>query len=218
MRSLEPQEREALVGALPQLRDRVFAMVGLLTGFRAGEIVCWRVGDVWRSGRVPESVTIHRRSLKGGRRTNTKVRSRTVPLHAHLRTVLSTYLQQRYPDQEPVATDYLFQSQKGENAPILAETARKIIKHAARTVGLDGPIGTHSLRKSFAHDVYEGTGHDLHKLKKALGHASINTTDQYLDASERSINDAILAIGASTTVPFGAPQQSGRSGGVARSA
>jgi integrase len=49
------------------------------------------------------------------------------------------------------------------------------------------------MRKTFANRMYEKLNHDLVKTQRALGHAKINSTVQYLSFREEGIDAAILA-------------------------
>jgi site-specific recombinase XerD len=51
-------------------------------------------------------------------------------------------------------SDYLFPSRKG-NRLISRETAWRIINEAAKAWGVEGPIGTHTMRKNFGYHFYQ---------------------------------------------------------------
>lgn len=56
---------------------------------------------------------------------------------------------------------------------------------ALRKMTIGHRISTHSLRKTYAHRLYEHTGCNINYVSEALGHKSITTTKHYLN-----INDA----------------------------
>ena len=91
------------------------------------------------------------------------------------------------------AGSYVFRSSKGGDRPISPVQAWRILREAVTTNELTGKLGTHAMRKTFANRAYEKLNHDLVKTQRALGHANINSTVQYLSFREEEIDAAILA-------------------------
>jgi site-specific recombinase XerD len=90
---------------------------------------------------------------------------------------------------------FLFQSREGKNQPLSYVQAWRVIKGAAKACGLDTTrISTHSLRKGFAKEVFEASGHSLPVTQKALGHTSILTTIAYLDTDQNEVDQVIRGI------------------------
>jgi hypothetical protein len=58
---------------------------------------------------------------------------------------------------------------------------------------MTGKLGTHAMRKTFCNRVYDKLNHDLVKTHRAIGHANINSTVQYLSFREAEIDAAVLA-------------------------
>jgi len=54
---------------------------------------------------------------------------------------------------ETADSAYLFALRKGDR-PIGRETAWRIINEAAKACGVEGPIGTHTMRKTFEYHFY----------------------------------------------------------------
>ncbi len=192
-RAFSEDEQVKVLDALDRLRDRVLLLLGLYTGFRITELLRLTVGDVWKSGAPVTVLTVQRQGLKGGAGVYARrVSGRSVPLNPAVRAALSTYLAQRFPDGDPVPDDPLFLSRKG--GAISYVQAYRVIKAAAESAGVTDRIGTHSMRKTFARSVYDGSGHDIVLTKEAVGHRSIATTSAYLSASAHQVAAAILAI------------------------
>jgi site-specific recombinase XerD len=59
--------------------------------------------------------------------------------------------------------------------------------------GLTGKLATHTLRNTFANNVYRQTGRDIVKLKHILGHAHIATTAAYLSFDQADLDAAVLS-------------------------
>ena len=196
-RPLLPDEEIKLLAALDRRRDQVLFLFGRLTGFRITELLSVRVGDIWDLAGVRSEITLSRQRLKGGHGVQRRrVRSRTVPLNPRLRGALQTYLDERFAGEEPSPGTFLFASRTGENRPISRVQAYRILKAAAAATGRPERVATHSLRKTFAQDVFERSGHNLVLTQRALGHSSVMTTARYVSPDEDAISAAILGLGA----------------------
>ena len=166
-------------------RDQVMLVLGVRTGFRVTELLSLRVKDVWQHGAVVTEIHVARNATKN------KSAGAVIPLHAHARKVITDYITELILVGGGNADDFLFMSRKGNNKPIQAKSAWKILKSAADKSGLSGKIGTHSMRKTFAKKVYRDSGNDLTVTRKALRHSHISTTMAYLEPDKAKIDDAI---------------------------
>jgi integrase len=204
MRPIAPDEELAILAALTKPRDRLFFLFGRFSGFRASELLSIRVRDVWENGRFHGEITLARSRLKGGlAATARRVRSRSVPLYPDLKKSLEAYLDERFFGERYDPEAHLFPSRKGENKPITKGQAWRIIKGAARACCDSSRIGVHSLRKSFAQDVFMVSGHDLVMTQHALGHSSVLTTTSHLIPDREKVSCAILGIRAHTNARQG---------------
>ena len=163
------------------LRDRCLFELGIRSGFRISELLSLRVEDVLQYGRLTDRITCQRRSMKGGHQ------SRSVILHSKARAALQEWLQVL-----PGTTGPLFPSRKGDKA-ISRQQAHTVLREAFRANELQGKVATHSMRKSFANKVYEGSGRDLVRTAAALGHKSVGSTMSYLSFKESEIDDLVLS-------------------------
>jgi site-specific recombinase XerC len=106
-----------------------------------------------------------------------KTMGRSMGLHRDAQAAISAWLQVM-PDPKTPET-YLFRSRAGDNQPLRRVQAWQILHEAYATNQLQGRLGTHSLRKTFARRLY-GKTHDLKAVQHLLGHAYSSTTDRYL--------------------------------------
>jgi site-specific recombinase XerD len=176
-------------------RNRALFILGVKAGFRISELLSLRVGDVRaKHGTVLDRVTVARRYMKGKRE------GRTVHLHYDARTALHAWLEAMEKALgRPLDPDLpVFCSHKRDQTGMAKAISRvqawRILDAAFDACEITGKLGTHCLRKTFAQNIYEKTGHDLLAVKTALGHTNISTTERYLGfAIHAHVVAAILA-------------------------
>jgi integrase/recombinase XerD len=195
-RPLSHDESDALLGALGCDRDRLLVLAGQHLGLRISELLSLKVGMV-ANGLTPKSeITVPRRSLKGGRsRSRVRMHSRTIPVHPDLASAFALYLSNFPKSQVPAPDTYLFGSQKGTNQAMGPKSAWRILKSAAKAGGLNADrISTHSLRKTFASEMYEASGHDLRACQVCLGHSDIGSTVKYIEPDAQRLANLIRGL------------------------
>lgn len=177
---------ERLTGA--SKRDAALFLLGIKSGFRISELLSLKVGDLLQAGRMVERVTVARRNMKK------RVEGRTVLLHPEAKEALAEWFKALEDEKKLSPETFVFLSRKGENRPVTRVHAWRVLHQAFADTDLDGKLGTHSMRKTFANKVYDALDHDLIKTQRALGHRNINSTACYLSFREEDIDRAILAI------------------------
>jgi integrase len=198
MKGCRPLQDEELLlvsrsfGGTYAARDRALFTLGVKTGFRIAELLSLRVGDIWQYGTIVDYLTVERRHMKGGKAGRTS--SRTIPLHPEAKAALAAWLFALRQQPGITAHAYVFRSRKGPNRPISPVHAWRILREACVTNRLQGKLGTHCMRKTFAKKIYEHLGRDLARTQEALGHQHINDTRKYLSFDRAEIDRAILAI------------------------
>jgi len=196
---LTQSEEARVIAALPQFssRDRTFVLLSLNTGYRVAEILSLTVGQVWNGLEPATEVTVARRDLKGGRGPRQRrVRSRSIPLNAAARAAIQNHiatLAAKGTLVHPAAP--LFPSLRKGRA-LCRWQANRIVHRVTAAAGLAGQsrYGTHTLRKSYCRKVYEASRFDINLTRAAMGHASIATTQKYLEVDEDRVRDLVLAI------------------------
>jgi integrase len=167
------------------VRDRALFLLGLKTGFRISELLSLQVKDVWQGGKVVAAVGMARKRMKG------KVAARKVPLHPEAAKAIQDWLDVMG-THRPEAP--LFESQR-KGKPISSVQAYRALQKAYNAAGVAGKLGTHAMRKTFAHGVYKALGRDLVNTQRALGHKNVNSTVSYLGfETDAEINKAILSL------------------------
>lgn len=169
-------------------RDKALFLLGLKSGFRISELLSLRLCDVLQAGRMVDRITVQRRHMKK------KTESRTILLHPEAKEALDKWINELNANGHIAADTFIFRSRKGRNRPITRMHAWRILKEAYTSNEMNGKLGTHSMRKTFADRIYDKLDRDLVKTQKALGHRNINSTVQYLSFREEEIDEAILSI------------------------
>lgn len=198
-KAIKPDDEPHVLAALAtfSLRDQAAFVLGMNTGFRATELLSLDVGDVCRDGCVRANVTVARRRLKGGRgRRRKAITSRTVPLNDAAIAALQRYLFSRFGSGPVMPKEPLFPS-RFHGMRLTRWRLNRLVKEVLIAAGIGSPEehGTHTLRKTFARKIYTATGNDLNLTRAVLGHASVSTTQRYLEIDHEEVSRAILSVG-----------------------
>lgn len=92
--------------------------------------------------------------------------------------------------------DYLFKSRKGDN-PITERGLWKIVVDVAANAGIEKNVGSHSLRKTWARNIYdkaEDKGNALVMLQECLRHSDSLTTLRYIAIMDEEKKDMYESI------------------------
>ncbi len=175
-RALRPAEEERLLAVLrsaegPEAeRDRVLVVLMLWTGIRLSSALALDVGDV-----DLEDGALLLRKMKGGR-------VERVLLDKRARKVLADHIGER-------THGAVFRALKGGH--ITARHAQRRFRAWRERAGIQNSVTPHSLRHSFAMDLYRRSG-DVLLVRRALGHRSIASTLVYAHVGEERLR-AVLA-------------------------
>lgn len=148
---------------LHSYRNYMLIIIGITTGYRAGDLVKLNVKDIKRAldygyFEIDEGKTTKRRK---------------VPIVPKLRKELKDYIKNKK-DYE-----YIFYSQKGGHLEVDAVT--DILKDISKKLKWRNiNLSAHSLRKTFAYRVWMSNGKDIFYVKELLGHSTIEYTKLYL--------------------------------------
>ena len=171
------------------IRNRSLFMLGVSVGGRISELLALKVGDVWQNNKPVKDLLFNRDIVKGGEV------SRAVPVNADGREAIETLIAWHTEQYKAIkAARPLFPSRKGKGMkPMTRIGAHDMLKPAFEAAGLNGKLGTHSLRKSYAQRLYEQTN-DIYAVQEMLGHKSVVTTQRYLGVNYASVRDASEAM------------------------
>jgi site-specific recombinase XerD len=88
-------------------------------------------------------------------------------------------------------TDVLLVSQK--KTPMTTRQVQRIVKEAGINADLDIKVTPHTLRHTFATQVYRNTK-DLRSIQKLLGHSYLSTTAIYTEVTREDLKTAVDSI------------------------
>jgi integrase len=163
-------------------RDYMLWNLSIATGFRAGDLLKLTVND------VKKAVALGYFEILEGKKANAKcihkrnIVKRHAIIQSNLRKLLVDYVKNKR-DYE-----YMFTSNKGKNEPLSVDSWSRILREAARDVGLK-QISAHSGRKTYAWNLYTLSEKDIDKVKKALVHSDVRHTEVYLGVTRDEIDD-----------------------------
>lgn len=151
-------------------RDYFLFTFGINSGLRISDILPLRVMDV----RYTKHLKIREKKTKNVRKT---IITQT------LKNEIERYT------KKMADSEYLFLSQKGDK-PISRVQAWQIIHNAAKACGVEGAIGTHTLRKTFGYHFYQNTK-DVAMLQYIFGHSSPSITLRYIGINDDMVDKAM---------------------------
>jgi integrase len=142
-------------------RDYLFFVLGVNTGIRISGLLQLRVKEVWDGEKTKEFFIPENQEH-----------------HFYLNKVVKSALRDYLSESSLTEEDYLFKSRKND-LPITRQQAYRIINKAAQAAGIEGKIGTHTLRKTFGYHAYK-KGIALSILQKIFNHSTPSETLKYI--------------------------------------
>jgi integrase len=168
-------------------RDRTIFLIGIHTGLRITSILQLQTTDVLLNGGVASRIRVARSTTKGQRS------GFDIPLHSHARAAVYDYARVRI---APPENTFLFPGRSGIGF-LCRGQAWRALRAAFRRAGIyggRGELGCHATRKTFARRIYEALNFDLIQTSRALHHADISSTIEYLSFDEDAVDQAILNV------------------------
>jgi len=104
--------------------------------------------------------------------------------------LLRTWRERQAKDVQGERT-YIFTTLAGK--PVSPRYVQYMVKRCKAKAGITKDIHPHSLRHSFATDLYRDTG-KIRLVQKALGHANLSTTQIYTHIVDEELEDALKSF------------------------
>ena len=152
------------------LRNLCMLRLMLDAGLRCSEVIKLRVKHIdWMSGKI---------ALKNGK----GAKDRTLWISEETLELLRRWKEKR------LAGEYLFTTLTGD--PLNDRYIRTMVKRLAKKADIDKDIHPHTLRHTFATDLYRQTK-NIRMVQKALGHSNLSTTMIYTHIVDDELEEAM---------------------------
>ena len=165
-------------GTQNAVRNHLIIELALGTGLRVSEIACLKIKDL-HLGKGQNSLIV--RNGKGGK-------DRVVSFNSTLKKLIADYL-----DYRTSKSQYLFHSERAEQMTRFG--IGRVFKKLAKLSGISNHHSIHSLRHTYATNLYKASEYNLHLVQKQLGHSSITTTSVYSDVISKDLDIALEKLG-----------------------
>lgn len=184
-RYLTPKEVDRVINNFEgtfELRNKALFQLGVDTGYRISELLSLEFKDIFDGSRVKERIGVDRKNMKGKRVSRNNIK------YSMLSKSRLGYWRKKALNIESIIgiepSDPVFFSRKrnkdGNLKAISSTQAWRAFNKAVQAAGLDGKIGTHSMRKTAGVRCFLATGKDLKATQSFLGHSSVTDTMTYL--------------------------------------
>ena len=161
------------------LRNKALVSAMLYAGLRAAEALSLKVRDVTWSG--DEAGKVHLKQGKGKK-------DRILSLNAPSLELLRLWRDRRY---DPTSK-LLFTTREGK--PLATRWLRQMVTTYAGRASIGKHIHPHTLRHTFATNLYRSSGHNLRVVQLALGHSSIQTTEIYTHIASDEVGEEMRKL------------------------
>ena len=187
-----------------EVRNRSLFMIGVSIGGLIDELLSLTVGDVYQNGKPVSDVIYNKQIIKGGET------SRAVPLNADGRQAVEEIIawhQEKFGEVDKDTPLFVSRVKNKDGTPkrMTTQAGSDALMAAFEEAGLNGKLGTHSMRKSFAQRLYAQT-HDIFVIQEMLGHRNVSTTQKYLGVNYVEVREALermsLKVGGENPVPY----------------
>lgn len=169
-------------------RDYILFVVGITTGYRAGDLVKLKVRDIKEALRRKEFTIYEGKKMNSKNIREKNRKPRIVEIIPKVANLLKEYI------KEKKDYEYIFQSRKGVNKHIGVQAISNILKEAGEYFGLYD-ISAHSMRKTYAYKIYIESGRDIVAVKELLGHGTIEETKRYIGLDRERYHQYSKSLG-----------------------
>ena len=176
------------------LRNYMLFVVGINVGLRAGDLLSLKVGDVVNQvGERNYECKLQVRLKE--QKTN---KHRMIWINEAAQEAIKLYLDSQQLNSQQTDNEldeYLFKSREGDNKPLTVGHVARMLREAAKELGITYPVGTHSLRKTWAYHIFMSHRDDayfLSVLQQMLNHSSSAITLRYIGITQDVIKNVYM--------------------------
>lgn len=168
-------------------RNYMIFTLGVATGFRAGDLVKLSIGEIRKAVKKGEFLIMEGKKENHKSINKRNQKPRFAKLQPSVKKRLNEYLREidienskcKKKRHRRLDSDYAFRSYKNKSEHISVDAISKEIKKAAAYYNLSN-ITSHSMRKTYAYNIYLSSGKDLVIVQEMLCHENIKHTREYI--------------------------------------
>ncbi len=196
------EEVTALLRVTHSWRERFMLAVLWFCGLRVGEVLGLRRSDLHfiasaaSLGCPIPGPHLHVVGRDNPNRARAKSGDRSVPVRNEILSCYDRYVTERRACPAAESCDFVLVNLGHEplGQPMTPDTVRKWLTALSRRAGLDRSLRPHMFRHATANELLRrGTAIDV--VKELLGHASIHTTQTYLNPDADALRAAVESLG-----------------------
>lgn len=167
------------------LKNYTLFCLGICTGLRISDLLEIKIFKVVKNGEIKDSMIITEQKTGN---------EREIFLRQSIKQILVDYINSI---ENWKYNYYLFYPRSNYYKKMGRHNVNAMMKDIEKKLGLDIPLGTHSLRKTFARAVYDlmmskGDIMAIEKLQNVLGHKDVSTTRRYIGLQREGNRDIYL--------------------------
>ncbi len=183
LKKIEAMKKILVADPYHGARNHMLFTLGINSGLRISDLLCLKIGDVITVGnKIREAIST--REQKTGK-------AKLFPINKSVQKAIQKYLDS-LATIDPEAP--LFPSRKGQGSKSISRyQAWAILNQAARAVGIQEKIGTHTLRKTFGYHAYI-QGNDITLLQKVFNHVTPSVTLRYIGITQDEIDQVYINL------------------------
>ncbi len=191
--SAEEERRVVFAARCAPSHARLLVTLQLFAGARLLEALVLRVEDVWSDG-APVAFLQRPPHPLDRRRKKPLPLPVSQELGRAIRAHVETLARRGAIEPRSLLFPGEIQDRDGNALPMDRRTGLRLVRRVLAKAGIfdDGRLGTHMLRKTFARKLFIRSGRNLMLLRDALGHASVSSTDDYIESLRDEVEAAIL--------------------------
>lgn len=191
MGTVQPIRDEKKINAMKKIlqsqnvRDYTWFTLGINSGLRISDLLNLKFGDVLKNGKLVNEIRLKEKKTE---------KYKEFPMGKKTRKALEEYIAQvkTFELSDPLFFSKKF-DQNGNRKPISRQHAHYVISEAAKDIGIEDSIGTHTMRKTFGYHAYKA-GVDITLLQDIFNHGTPSITLRYIGITKDEKDKVYISL------------------------